>query len=591
MTRAISTILVCLCTFSAFADPALHRALAPLHEKYDSKEQMLAAPFSSPGYHTTLTGGIVHRTRESFMYAVACLDTGDPKLIERGGDILRRCIALQDQNPASKTYGIWSWFLEEPLDKMSPPDWNWADFNGRELLQVVLRHRDKLPADLMKQVESSLVHACNSIKKRNVGPGYTNIAILGTYVTLVTGETLNLKEMRDYGLDRLKRFAAHTEEKGGFSEYNSPTYTMVSLIALGQLKHDVKSPEAKQIIDSLYLRSWTDIANHFHPPTRQWAGPHSRCYSTLLKPSVHALIQRGTDGRIDLGQADAPVDIESHAIPLPCPAELEPLFASLDKPRYLRQTFVRGASPITGTTYLHPDFCIGSINRGDLWNQRRALLAYYGTAQKPGYLHLRLLKNGYDLAAANFFSTQREGDVLAGITFAIDGGDTHLSLSKLKNGILRAKDLRVRLELGGAGAEADIKLGKTLEDPITIALGKVHVQVQTSFAEMDNTTPKWEVNNDRGTRNLDLVLHHGDEKEFDLKTIDTATIILAIRLSTDPKPAPLPRSSKINWVLTNIWSNMRMVCAFRPEKASQLHARFEEEVFEPENAATLIPGR
>lgn len=575
----------------AFADAALDRALAPLHEKYDPEEKMLAGEFSSPGYHTTLKGGTVHRTRESFMYAVACLDTGDPKLVERGCDVLRRCIALQDQNPSSKTYGIWSWFLEEPLDKMSPPDWNWADFCGRELLQVVRRHRDKVPADLMKQVEESLVHACKSIQKRNVGPGYTNIAILGTYVTLVSGETLNRPELRDYGLARLKSFAQHTSDRGGFSEYNSPTYTIVSMIALGQLKHDVKDETAKTIVEDLYLQAWADIANHFHPPTRQWAGPHSRCYSTLLKPSVLGIIQRGTAGRVDLGQADAPITLESHAVPLPCPLQFEDLFKTLDKPRYIRQTFVRSANPVVGTTYLVPEFCIGSINRGDTWNQRRALLAYFGTAEKPGYLHLRLLKDGYDLAAGQFFSTQREGDVLAGITFASDGGDTHLSLSKLKNGKLPVKDLRVRLELGGAGSSAEIKLGKAVEDPITIALDKLIGQVHCSFAEMDDTTPSWQVNNEGGTRNLDLVLYHGKMKEFDLKTIDTAAVVLAVHFSTDPAPIGLSRSTKLNYNLVNIWSRMRMVFPFRPGKAADVHNQYESEIAEPEGIATEIPGR
>lgn len=48
----------------------LHRALEPLHKQFDPNENMLVRPFSSPGYHTTLTGGLVlpppHCTRVSF---------------------------------------------------------------------------------------------------------------------------------------------------------------------------------------------------------------------------------------------------------------------------------------------------------------------------------------------------------------------------------------------------------------------------------------------------------------------------------------------------------------------------------------------
>src|SRR6266481_85160 len=83
----------------------LRRALEPLHAQYDSAERSLRKPFSSPGYHTTLTGGEVHPTRESLHYAVALLDTGDETFLPRAKVILRRIIAEQDQDPQSKTYG------------------------------------------------------------------------------------------------------------------------------------------------------------------------------------------------------------------------------------------------------------------------------------------------------------------------------------------------------------------------------------------------------------------------------------------------------------------------------------------------------
>ena len=54
-------------------------------------------------------------------------------------------------------------------------------------------------------------------------------------------------------------------------------------------------------MEALYRTAWDEIASHFHPPTRQWAGPHSRCYSTLLGRGTLALIQRATDGRVNFG--------------------------------------------------------------------------------------------------------------------------------------------------------------------------------------------------------------------------------------------------------------------------------------------------
>ena len=138
---------------------AFLKALAEEDKRYDPAEQMIRRPFSSPGYHTTLKGGDVHPTRDSLNYAVALLNSGEPGRLERAERILRRVISLQDQDPNSRTYGIWSWFMEEPLEKMSPPDWNWADFCGAQLLQVAIDHTDRLPADLQRQVKDSILHA------------------------------------------------------------------------------------------------------------------------------------------------------------------------------------------------------------------------------------------------------------------------------------------------------------------------------------------------------------------------------------------------------------------------------------------------
>ena len=176
-------------------------ALAPMDDRYDPAERMIRAPFHSPGYHTTLKGGYTHPTRDSLGYAVALLDSGEDWRLERACDILDRVIALQDQDPESRTYGIWSWFMEEPLNQMSPPDWNWADFNGTHLLQVVIaadspNHRDRLPADLAERVDEALYHAARSIQRRDVSVGYTNIAFMGTYVTYVTAYLLPTSPQR-----------------------------------------------------------------------------------------------------------------------------------------------------------------------------------------------------------------------------------------------------------------------------------------------------------------------------------------------------------------------------------------------------------
>jgi len=560
----------------------LNQALAEWHPRYDPAEQMIRRPFSSPGYHTALKGGDVHPTRDSLNYAVALLDTGEPGFLARAEAILRRVIALQDQNPESKTYGIWSWFLEEPLDKMSPPDWNWADFCGVQLLQVALNHRHRLSPELAEQVDTAIKHAASSIRRRNVGPGYTNIAIMGAYVTLVAAELYHLEDLRDYALKRLGTFHSHTMKSGAFSEYNSPTYTVVALKELARLRQHVRDTGARRLVEEIYGLAWEEIAQHFHAPTRQWAGPHSRAYRTLLPYDTLALIQRSTEGRVQFSTGEPPPTLDEHRLPTPCPRDYEVFFTRLDEPRELVKKFVTSDRPVIGTTWLHPQFALGSVNRGDLWNQRRALLAYWGTADKPGYLHLRFLHDGYDFAAAQFFSVQRGGDVLAGVNFATDGGDTHPSLDRIKNNRIRAKDLRLRFEFGGAAGKNQPMAPATLTQAAKLRFGKLDLALSVPFATFDSAEGRWEAGLD-GQKQitwLDVVLHSGAEKEINLADVQQAAIGLSIRFSTGEQ-TPLSARAAVDEGRLNLTTEqppMQLSLPVKPAKASELQKSFSSNV-------------
>ena len=184
-------------------------------ERDSDKHRMLGVSWKGPDYHTRVSRGAwVHPTRESLDYALALLQ-GDGT--ERAAAVVRTVLALQDVDPTSKTYGIWPWFLEEPLTEMDPPDWNWADFCGARLAQVLVEHARALPGDLIRDTRTGLGHAAASIFRRNVGPAYTNIAVMGAGVTLAAGELLDEPRLSDYGRRRLRNIVEHTEYHGGFN--------------------------------------------------------------------------------------------------------------------------------------------------------------------------------------------------------------------------------------------------------------------------------------------------------------------------------------------------------------------------------------
>jgi hypothetical protein len=521
---------------------AFLKALAEYDARYDAQEQMLQGPFSSPGYHTTLTGGTVHSTRESFEYAVALLDSGQPERLKHAEAVLRRLIALQDQDPNSPTYGIWSWFLEEPLDKMSPPDWNWADFCGTQLLQVAIDHMDRLPLDLQQKVKDSILHAARSIQRRNVGPDYTNIALMGTYVTLVAGERFDNADLRDYGRTRLQRFWDYTVQKGSFTEYNSPTYTCVAIEEISRMMQHVRDDDSRRLIERLNDFAWQHLARRFHPPTKQWAGPHSRCYSTFLSPGTLALLQRASEDRIELvPPADAWQSITAQRISLKSPRSFDQYFTDLHIARIETEPFVRNAlseHDIIGKTYLHPDFTLGSVNIGDFWNQRRPLLAYWKAPAGVVALRPRLLHDNYDYASASLFTTQDGADVLAAVAFATDRGDTHISLDKIKNATITARDLRLRLQFEGNLSDLVIPARPELDEPIRFVCGPVEGAFRIHWVEFASLHPVFETGRQANEAWIDLVLYHGAGRQFEFSRIAEAGIVFSLAMGPSANAVP-----------------------------------------------------
>ena len=553
-------------------------ALSAQDKLYDPEERMIRRPLSSPGYHTTLKGGFVHPTRDSLFYAVALLDSGEPERLVRAEAILRRVIALQDSDPSSRTYGIWPWFLEEPLSRMSPPDWNWADFCGVQLLQVALDHIRRLPAELAGQVKESILHAARSVKQRDVGPGYTNIALMGTYVTLVAGERFEQPELVEYGIRRLKGFYDYTVKHGSFSEYNSPTYTVVAIKEISRMLTHVRHGPSRLLLRELNRLAWRHAARRFHPPTRQWAGPHSRSYSTFLHRDVLAFIQRGIRGRVNfVPPAEAAVALDAFRPRYGCPADMVHYFASLPSPRFEKETFVRNPDPvpdIVGSTWLHPALTVGSVNCGDLWNQRRPLIAYWGDRDSVAAFRVRFLHDGYDYSSATFFSVQDKGDVLAAINFATDRGDRHPSLDPLKDGRIRAKDFRLRFLLEGVAENVTPPSRFRVGEVSRLDLGSIALELCVPYAAFDGSPVTTETGRRGKSAWLDVILYNGEEREVSFLTLSEAAVCFALRIEPAPEGSvgPLIEASSLHAELHNGTLSVRWERAGRDALALSLSA-------------------
>jgi hypothetical protein len=110
---------------------------------------------------------------------------------------------------------------------------------------------------------------------------------LAAYATLILGgERCNEAWAVDLGCRRLEVFRQRCGDHCGtrlrqseMSEYNSPTYTALDLWFLALIAEHARSAVAQRLALFLEQRLWIDVAMHFHSPSQQFAGPHSRSYA------------------------------------------------------------------------------------------------------------------------------------------------------------------------------------------------------------------------------------------------------------------------------------------------------------------------
>jgi hypothetical protein len=528
--------------------------LVEADRNYDSEICLLGAEFHGPGYHSLIPDGAwAHSTRDSIYYALHLLKSNDKELEQRALNIIKTIVSLQDINPYSLTYGIWSWLYEEPLDDMSPPDWNWADFIGAALAHVLKDFGDRLPETLRGEVADSIGHAAWSIFRRNMQPHYTNIAIMGIGVTAVAGEVLQEKRLVDYARIRIKRFYEYTMEQGGLNEYNSPCYTFVALHEFERIIQLVNDSEIVVYAEKLRCYVWKCLAEHYHPATGQLAGPHSRAYSDLLKPATVHYLDWATSSKCRSAyEYDAVGDFET---PFPCPAEYVNRFVELPEPEMVRQdTFIKrddDAKSVCGTTWMNEEAALGSINRECFWTQRRPLIGYWlDDTGKPAVLRLRMLKDGKDFASGGIYNVQSKNKVLTGIKMYTDRGGYHIHLDRPEDGIFKFKSLVLRYELTGAGAN--------VTDDFELICGNWKAVVKVLPGSFNGVPIQWRTGKVNDCVYLEAVLYEGVETGLLIDEQLQVKLALSVEILRKDEDASieLPVITEEENTLNVVWQNM-----------------------------------
>ncbi len=355
-------------------------------------------------------------------------------------------------------------------------DANWAAFCGSYLMHIPRAFGDRVGDPVLEEIAAGLRRACACIRQRDVAPRYTNIALLSASVLTVSGEMCGWPEYLEEGRRKLREYVETLNLAGGFHEYTSPTYYGVSLSALCWMAMFVEDEEIADLALRIQHRMWTTIAAHYHGPTGQLAGPHSRAYGNVLQRYAAAgkyYLYKVLGEAFDLGESAAHGGDTTYAglaalQDVSCPEGDRERMLDPEHPRTVVEaveTEGRLEPGYTGpftqmTTHLRDAFALGTVNRSEAWGQRRNLMLHFRDASG---------------APSALWEEVREGDAPVrgrDIGFrAVQSGPRALvlhDLSSLEEKEIEALTLALAVE---AQRLPEIRLGKRSAEELPVTIG------------------------------------------------------------------------------------------------------------------------
>ena len=529
-------------------EQALLQAIAKNEPNIDPETGLLWGRHTQPkGYHSRFDNGAnVRPTRDAMNHAALLIASPGEEHQTEGRRLLEKVIDLQDQNPESPTFGIWSWYYEEPLTEMAAPDYNWADFLGAVLASLLHDYTDRLPPELLEKSQRSLEYCCQAIIKRDVKPSYTNIAMMGATVTAAAGELLDRQDLLNYGRMRILRNLEHYRNTGNFNEYNSPNYTPVVITELERMLYLVDDPTCRLAAAELLIAAWETVAEHYHVPTQQWAGPFSRTYSDMITPRLRNTVLAQTLALSPEELAVLPAGEQPNFSPfvprLACPESLRHHFTEIPQNEIMRQHIFNktNADPEIGTTWLTPTVALGSASYHTFWAQARGMIAYWvmPDANQPAVLKCSFLHNGNDFASGCARNQQAGNRALSAFGLLRNQGSMHPTFDRPADGVFQAESFEIVYQLKARGAQTRELSPNVFELSAGSVRAVVHVAEDCVF---DGQPVQWRIETGFQFVRLIGVCYRGEPKAFAFDALGETRIAVGLELlQSDQQPSQAP---------------------------------------------------
>lgn len=452
-----------------FRNQVMKNHLDEQAKTFNEKTDMLVryAP-ARKNYHSSASG-YIHNICGAAHFAWEVFQCEAEEYYPIAKRILNKVCQLQDTREGSRTFGLWSYEMEESLDDMKAPDYNWANFVGKALIDVCANYADKLDAELVATLKTAIRNAVQCTIKRNVGLDYTNIIVMSCLTLISAAELLEDAELLAFGKTRLKNFYEYTKFNGAFSEYNSPNYGRTVLSDVARMLKLFKDEECRAIAEYLNEVTWEMLGTHYNKHINQLAPPQMRAYQDVDRGSLALIVYNGTGGKYgkcpdNYEDYKKLVSMEELCCVPTCPEKCLHFFEADERvvalPFYQKNDLRKAGEDVTivrefdspdlfAYSFQTPAYSMGAFRLCDTWNQRRNVMVEWDK-DAPKSFRLRGIHNDYDYCSMMAFVEMDKNNMLGQLGTVTDRGSYHYILDKDKSGVYDVEELCFRFELGGS---------------------------------------------------------------------------------------------------------------------------------------------
>lgn len=248
-------------------------------------------------YDLSNSAALRHETRSSAWYAFGLLARNTNDDVAEAEKVITNIIDGQYTDPKDEWYGTYQKYPEEPTvgSKYYPPtmygtfDLNWRGFVGTTFIMCLEEFSDLISDSTKDLMLASLHTATKGDEYRfgnldpardNLYPAYSNPSIMRAFMSGWTGRRLNEENMTRGGETYAQDIIDLFNRDNTLSEFNSGTYTGVSVFGLLLWSKYIRAEDSVMTINGprMLKHTWEAVSQLYQPNFRTGAGPWDRAY-------------------------------------------------------------------------------------------------------------------------------------------------------------------------------------------------------------------------------------------------------------------------------------------------------------------------